>query len=194
MTSPHVVGDFHQPFDEASLATDDGVNVLTDQHIGVDGGAPDRARNHAIVLQDIQSAIHEQRNHVQIEPPRRANLGSETGNAGFDEGVVENTGIHGIVPDQRHGIEHHHRLDLRDAHVTDMKSGSVDARGARMEINRQIGIGPEQPIEHQAGVAAGGADALFVAGPFAVHVGQLQAPAHARPAPLHALHCRAGNV
>ena len=64
LTSPHVVGDFHQPFDEASLATDDGVNVLTDQHIGVDGGAPDRARNHAIVLQDIQRAIHEQGNHV----------------------------------------------------------------------------------------------------------------------------------
>ena len=85
--------------------------MKTDHHIGVKGGAPDWARNHAVVLQDIQRAVDEQGNHVQIQPPRRANLGGETGNAGFDERVVENTGIDGTVPDQRHGIEHHHRLD-----------------------------------------------------------------------------------
>ena len=136
MAGAHVVGDLDQPFDETSLATHHGINILTDQHIGVDGGAPDRARNHSVVLEDIKRAIYEQGNHVQIEPPRRANLGGETGNASFDESVVQHTGIDRIVPDQRHGIEHHHRLDLRDAHVADVKGGSVDASGARMEINR----------------------------------------------------------
>ena len=120
--------------------------------------------------------------------------GVKDGNARIDVGVVQHTRVGRSVPDRRNGVEHHHGLHVRDAHVTDVKGGYIQAGGPRMEVDGQVGIGLEQPVEHQPGLAAYSTDAVFIAGPFAVHVDQLQAASGAWPAALHTFHRRACNV
>jgi hypothetical protein len=182
-----------QQFDGATVGSQHRNRNLPDVDVDIDGGASDRPGNHAVVLEDVPRAFDENPNDVEIEPPLDTYLGRKTGNARIDVDVVQHARVERVVPDRRNGVEHHHGLNVRDAHVADVEGGCVQAGGTGMEVDGQVGIGPEQSVEHQSGPAADGADAAFVAGPFAVHVGQLETVPGTRPATLHALHCRSCN-
>jgi len=55
-----------------------------------------------------------------------------------------------------------------------------------VEVDRDVGVGSEQPVEQEPGVPAGGLRRVLVAGPHPVHVDELDAPARAGPAAGHA--------
>jgi hypothetical protein len=63
-----------------------------------------------------------------------------------------------------------------------------------MEIDREVGVRPQQPVEQQPGVPAGRSSAVLVAGPFPIHVDQIDAPALVGPSALHAFNGRACHV
>ena len=176
------------------MAGQHGNRILRDEDVGINGGASDLSGDHAVVLEDVHCAFDEDRNHLEIELPRHTHLGRKRGNSRIDVGVVQHAWVDRVVPDDRNWVEHHHGPHVRDAHVTDMKGGCVQARGPGMEVDRQVGIGFEQSVEHQSGLAANGTEAVFIAGPGAVHVIQLHTAPATRPTTLHAFHCRTRNI
>ena len=69
------------------------------------------------MLEDVHRAFHEQRDHLEVQDARSADLRREGRDAHVDERVVQDTGIDMIVEDLADGIELHHRLDLGHIHV-----------------------------------------------------------------------------
>ena len=120
--------------------------------------------------------------------------GVKARDARVDERVVQDAGIDRIVEDLADGIELHHRPDLGHVHLADIEGRDLEAGRPGVEVDREVGVRPQQPVEQQPGVPAGRRDAVLVAGPFPVHVDQIDAPARIGPTALHAFQRRAGHV
>ena len=74
-----------------------------------------------------------------------------------------------IVEDLADGIELHHRLDLGHIHTANIECGDFESGCPGVEVDREVGVRPQQPVEQEPGVSAGCGDAVLVPGPFPIH-------------------------
>lgn len=63
-----------------------------------------------------------------------------------------------------------------------------------MKIERVVGVRPEEPVEHQPGMPAGCAGAVFIPRPFAVDVDEVITSSGIGPSALHGFERRTGDV
>src|SRR5262249_11251123 len=141
--------------------------------------------------EDVHCAFHEQRDHLEVQDAGSADLMREGRDAHVDERIMQDTGIYMIVEDLADGVEFHHRLDLRHIHAGNIECGDIESGGPGMEVDRGVGVRPQQPVEQEPGVSAGRGGAVLVPGPFPIHVYQINASARIGPSALHAFHCPA---
>ena len=99
-----------------------------------------------------------------------------------------------IVEDLADRVQFHHRLDLGHIHAGNIECGDIESGCPGMEVDRGVGVRPQQPVEQEPGVSAGRGDAVLVPGPFPIHIDQINASARIGPSALHAFHGRAGHV
>ena len=143
------------------------------------------------MLEDVHCAFHEKRDHLEIQDARSANLRCKRGDTHVDERVVQDAGIYMVVEDLADGIEIHHRLDLGHIHAGNIECSDFESGCPSMEVDRGVGVRPQQPVEQEPGVSAGRGGAVLVPGPLPIHVDQINASALIRPSALHAFHGRA---
>ena len=99
-----------------------------------------------------------------------------------------------IVEDLADRVELQHCLDLGHIHAAKIECGDLESGCPGVEVDREVGVRPQQPVEQQPGVPAGRGEAVLVPGPLPVHVDQIDAPALVGPSALHAFQGRAGHV
>jgi hypothetical protein len=63
-----------------------------------------------------------------------------------------------------------------------------------VEVDREVGVWPQQPVEQKPSVSAGCGGAVLVSGPLPIHIDQIDASALVGPSALHAFQGRAGHV
>ncbi len=189
-----LVVELDQMLDESALRCDDRERTVADEDTHVLACAPHWPGQDAVMLEDVHCAFHEQRDHLEVQDACSSDLRREGRDAHIDERIVQDTGVDMIVEDLADGVELRHRLDLGHIHAGNIECGDIESGGPGMEVDRGVGVRPQQPVEQEAGVSAGRGGAVLVPGPFPVHVDQVIAPAEVGPSALHAFHGRAGHV
>jgi len=110
------------------------------------------------------------------------------------ERVMQHAGINMVVENLADGIELHHRLYFGHIHAGNIECSDFESGCPRVEVDREVGVRPQQPVEQQPGMSAGRGGAVLVSGPLPIHIDQIDAPALIGPSALHAFHGRAGHV
>src|SRR6516162_6444180 len=150
--------------------------------------------NDAVMLENVHCAFHEERDHLRVQDARSADFRREGRDAHVHKRVVQDTGIYMIVEDLADGIELHHRLDLGHIHAADIECGDFEAGCPCVEVDCEVGVRPQQPIEQKPSVSAGCGGTVLVPGPLPIHIDQIDASAVVGPSALHAFQGRAGHV
>ena len=132
-----------------------------------------RPRKNAVMLEDVHCAFHEQGDHLAVQDARRADLRRERRDTHVDKRVMEDTGIGVISEDLADRVELHHRFNLGYVHAGEVECGDIESGRAGMEIDRDVGVGPQQPVEQEPGVPAGRRDAVLVTRPFPIHIDEI---------------------
>ena len=92
-----------------------------------------------------------------------------------------------IVEDLADRVQFHNRLDLGHIHAGNIECADIESGCPGMEVDRGVGVRPQQPVEQEPGVSAGRGDTVLVPGPFPTHIDQIIAPAEIRPSALACL-------
>ena len=112
---------------------------------------------------------------LKVQDACSADLRRERWDPHVDKRIMQDTGIHVIVEDLADGVEFRHRPDLWHIHAGDIECGDIESGCPGMEVDRGVGVRPQQPVEQEPGVSAGRSGAVLVPGPFPIHVDQINA-------------------
>src|SRR5262249_49614795 len=124
----------------------------------------------AVMLENVHCAFHEERDLLGVQDARSADFRREGRDAHVHKRVVQDTGIYMIVEDLADGIELHHRLDLGHIHAANIECGDFESGCPRVEVDREVGVRPQQAVEQKPGVSAGCGGAVLVPGPLPIHI------------------------
>jgi hypothetical protein len=99
-----------------------------------------------------------------------------------------------VVENLADGIELHHRLYLGHIHAGNIECSDFESGCPSVEVDREVGVRPQQPVEQEPSVSAGSGGAILVSGPLPIHIDQIDAPALIGPSTLHAFQGRTRDV
>jgi Tripartite tricarboxylate transporter family receptor len=188
------VVELDEVLDQPPLGCENWERTVADKDTHVLACATHWPGKHAVMLEDIHCPFHEKRDHLEVQDARSADLRRKGRNAHVDERVVQDTRIHVVIEDLADGVEFRHRPDLGNIHSGDIECGDIESGCSGMEIDRGVGVPPQQPVEQEPGVSARRSRTVLVPGPFPIHVDQVSASTRIGPPALHAFHGRAGHV
>src|SRR6516164_7448441 len=97
---------------------------------------------------------------------------------------MQHAGIYMVVEDLADGIELHHRLYLGHIHAGNVECSDFESGCPSVEVDREVGVRPQQPVEQESSVSAGRSGTVLVSGPLPIHIDQIDAPALIGPSGL----------
>jgi hypothetical protein len=175
------LSELDQMLDEPALGCHNRECIVADKNAHVLACACHRPGNDAPMLEDVHRAFHEQRDHLEVQDASRADLRRKGRDADVDKRIMQDTGIHMIVEDLADWVQFQHRLDLGHIHAAKIERGDIETSCPGMEVYRDVGVRPEEPVGQEPSVSADRRDTVLVPGPFPIHIDQIIASARIGP-------------
>jgi hypothetical protein len=124
--------------DEPSLGCKDRERTVADKDTHVFACAPQWSGQDAVMLQDVHCSFHEQRDHLEVQDARSANLRGKGRDAHVHERVMQDAGIYMVVENLADGIELHHRLYLGHIHAGNIECSDFESGCPSVEVDREV--------------------------------------------------------